>query len=175
MTKAKDKAKVILEVDDAELAEEKEEKKTVRVLAFSLGDENYCIEISQAKEVIKLVATTRVPNTPSFVVGIANLRGDIITVLDIRYFFGLEKKEKKDEITALITDIGGSSVGIMVDRIEDTVDIEETAIQPPLSTLAGKLAGYTKGQVQIGKNILILLDLAKVLKNEEIESLRKGG
>ena len=64
---------------------------------------------------------------------------------------------------------------IMVDKIEDTVDIEEAAIQPPLSTLKGKLAGYTKGQVQLGKNILILLDLAKVLKNEEIESLRKGG
>jgi len=171
----KDKGKVILEVDDTELEKEKEEKKTVRVLAFSLGDENYCIEIAQAKEVMKLSATTRVPNMPSFVVGIANLRGNIITVLDIRYFFGLERKEKKDEIIALITDVGRSSVGIMVDKIEDTIDIEEAAIQPPLSTLKGKLTGYTKGQVQVGKNILILLDLAKVLKNEEIENLRKGG
>ena len=109
MTKNKDTEKIILEVDDSELEEVKVEKKTKRVLAFSLGGENYCVDIDQAKEVIRPPEITRVPNTPEFIVGIINLRGEIIAVVDIRHFFGLQIQEKSKDIRVIVTDVALNS------------------------------------------------------------------
>ena len=171
----KGEKKIIIEVDENELLEQENKKETVRVLSFSLGGEGYCIKIAQAKEVIKSPPVTKVPNTPQFVVGVINLRGEIISVVDIRYFFGLEQKEKTKDIRVIISDAAGSPVGIIIDKIKDTINIEKESIQPPLSTIKGKLAEYTEGQVQLKKEILTLLDLEKVLRCEEMENLRKGG
>ena len=173
MTKDK-KDKIIIEVDDTEVDEEKKSKKTIRVLSFLLGGENYCVGIAETKEVIRPPEVTRVPTAPEFIVGIINLRGEIISILDIRHFFGLPLKEKTRDMRVIISDVAGSAIGIMVDEVKDTIEIEESAIQPPISTLKGRLAEYTKGQAKIGKSILILLDLKKILRNEEIEALRKG-
>ena len=175
MKQPKEKEKVIIEVDETEFNEKEIKKKTKRVLAFSLGGETYCIGITDIKEVIKLSTVTKVPNAPRFVFGLTNLRGEIISILDIRHFFDLEQKEKTKDVRVIITDVSGPSVGILADRIINTIDIEEEAIQAPLSTLKKTLTAYTKGQVQVGNDIFILLDLEKVLKNEEIETLRKGG
>ncbi|MBL7158761.1 MAG: purine-binding chemotaxis protein CheW [Candidatus Omnitrophica bacterium] len=174
MTKQKD-GKIIIELDDQELEEVKKKKeKTIRVLVFSLGGENYCVGIADTKEVIRPPDITRVPMAPEFVVGIINLRGEIISILDIRHFFGLSVKEKTKDMRVIISDVTGSAIGIMADEVKDTIEIEESVIQPPISTLKGRLAEYTKGQTRVGKDILILLDLGKILKCEEIENLRKG-
>lgn len=164
---------IIMETDETEEAPVK--KKTLRVLAFTLGGEHYCVDIKQAKSVVRVEALTRVANTPEFIVGVTNLRGEIIPLIDIRYFFGLEHPESDKSARVIVTDVTGSPVGITVDSVADTVDIDEEAIEPPLATLKGKLADYTKGQVQLGNDILILLDLEKILKCDDIERLKSGG
>jgi len=167
--------KIILEIDEQEsINEAKEQIRFIRVLVFSLGKESYCLEIKQAKEVVNLSQVTRVPNAPEFVAGIINLRGEIIALLDLHYFFGVEQKEKTQDSKVIITDAAGFNVGLLVDEIDDALDIEESLIQPPLATLNDKLASYTKGNIQIEKRILIFLDLATVLNNPEISNLRKG-
>lgn len=149
-------------------------KKLLRVLVFSLGKESYCIDVRQAKEVMRMPETTRVPNVPAFVLGAANLRGEIISILDMHYFFGLEPMGKSQEVRVIVTDLSGESVGLRVDRVQDTIGIDEEEVQAPLATLKGKLANYTKGQVARGEDILIFLDLEKVLQCDEIRNLRKG-
>ena len=149
-------------------------KKTLRIVTFSLGRENYCVPLDQAKEVIQPSDITQVPNSPDFIAGIINLNGEIVAILDIRIFFGLGEEEKSKDRRILITDVTGSCVGIMVDRVKAIAEIEEESIQPPLATLKGKLAEYTKGEVQMGEDIVALLDLAKILNNEAINNLRKG-
>jgi purine-binding chemotaxis protein CheW len=166
--------KIIIEQDEEEVIEEQSSKKTIRILVFSLGEENYCVDIGQTKEVIRLPEITNVPNMPEFVDGIINLRGKIISVIDVRHFFGLLEREKAQDTRLIVTDISGAMLGIVVDKVKDTIDIEEEAVQPPLATLRKELTAYTKGQIELDKDILILLDLAKVLKCEEIERLRKG-
>lgn len=167
-----DENDIIMETDEAE--EELVAKKIIRVLAFTLGGEHYCVDIRQAKTVVKVEALTRVPNTPEFIVGVTNLRGEIVPLVDIRYFFGLEHPASDKTARVIITDVTGSLIGVMADSIAETVDIDEESIQPPLATLNEKLAQYTKGQVQLGNNILILLDMEKVLKCEDIERLKNG-
>ena len=166
--------KIYINSEDDELPEDRSQKKTLRVLVFSLGRENYCVDVRQAKEVMKMPETTRVPNVPAFVLGVANLRGEIISILDIHYFFGLEPQGKSQEVRVIVTDLTGEAVGLRVDRVKDTIEIDEDDVQVPLATLKGNLAAYTKGQVARGEEILIFLDFQTVLQCEDIRNLRKG-
>jgi len=117
---------------------------------------------------------TRIPMAPSFVKGVMNLRGEIVSVLDIREFFGLDESKKALDSRVVITDASGYTVGILVDAVRGTEDIEESAVQAPLATLKKELMAFTKGQLQWGDDIFTLLDLEQVLKFDEIERLRKG-
>jgi purine-binding chemotaxis protein CheW len=166
--------KVIIEVDESELEAQKEAKKTNRVLSFRLGTEHYCIDITDAKEVFKPLFMTRVPNTPGFVMGVTNLHGEIIPLIDIRYFLGLEQKEGLGGTKVITTDVKGSLIGVMVDDVDEARDIIEESIQPPLATIKGRLAEFTKGQVELNKEILIMIDLERIMNCEEINGLKKG-
>jgi len=169
-----DQDKIYIPAEDDELPESVSHKKLLRVLVFSLGKENYCIDVRQAKEVMKMPETTRVPNVPSFVLGVANLRGEILSILDMHYFFGLEPLGKSHEVRIIVTDLTGEAIGLRVDRVKDTIEIDVDEVQVPLFTLKGNLASYTKGQVAHGDEILIFLDLQSVLQCEDIRNLRKG-
>lgn len=169
-----DPEKIFIEPEDEDAFEEKAAKKTFRVLVFLLGDENYCVDVREAKEVIKMPETTRVPNTPSFVMGVTNFRGEILSIIDLHYFFGVERKGKTRDARVIVTDVTQEKVGLMVDGVKDTLEIEEDRLQETLPTLRGKLAAYTRGQIPMGQDILIYLDLEKILQCDEIRSLRKG-
>jgi purine-binding chemotaxis protein CheW len=172
---AEERKRIIIEVDSQECSEEMRElKNTVRVQVFSLGGEDYGIEIKQAKEVILVPEVARVPNVPPFIEGVINWHGEIIALIDPVYFFGLKAQRKAGEDRVIITDAAGYSVGILVDKLKDTIDIEEDLIQPPLSTLDAKASSFTKGQVHWEGRILILLDMEKILNCNEIKTLRQG-
>ncbi len=168
-----DGGKIIIEAGDDDFWAEKEKKKTVRVLSFSLGSENYGVRVTEVKEVLRVPRLTRVPNAPDFIVGVMNLRGEIISVIDLKFFLGLGGREMTKESMIVVTDAGGALMGILVDGVKDALDIEETAIQPPLGTVKKEVAEYTKGEVQFGETILSLIDLGKVLSCREIEQLKK--
>ncbi|RKY41559.1 MAG: hypothetical protein DRP85_05815 [Candidatus Makaraimicrobium thalassicum] len=165
------KKKTIIEVDESELLGQKEAKKTIRVLAFCLSGENYCIDIKDAREVVRFTSVAKVPNMPEFIVGVINFHGEIISLIDIRYFFGLVEPRGKEDVRIIVTDIKGSLMGILVDRVKGLIDIEEALIQPPLATIKGRLAEYTRGQIQLDREILMLLDLGKILGCEEMNAL----
>lgn len=167
------KDKIIIESREEECSGDEGAKETTRVLPFSLGGENYCIGIKEAMEIVKLPAITKVPNTPNFILGVINLHGKIITLIDIRYFFGLEGPKRIKDERVIVTDLAGDLAAILVDKVKGTIDINVELIQPPLATIKGELAEYTKGEIQIDNEILILLDLAKILNCEEIHKRSK--
>ena len=170
-----DENKIIIEFEEGDFEEGASSKKpSIRVLKFTLGGENYCILVTQVKEAIKLPEITRVPMSPAFVKGIINLRGEILVVLDIREFFGLPEPQKITDSCIIVTDAPGYAVGILADSLEGTEDIAEDSIQEPLATLKQELRNYTKGQIQWKDKILILLDIEKVLKCDEIVRVQKG-
>lgn len=168
-----DKPKIIIEVEEDYIYIEKEQKKTVRVLSFMLGEESYGVSVTDIREMIRLEKVTRVPNVPEFVVGVMNLRGEIIAVLDLKYFLGLSGRELSKDSMVIMTDIKGAMMGLLVDKMKESLDVEEAAIQPPLGTVKREIAEYTKGVVELADSILILLDLAKILSAREIEQLKK--
>ena len=166
--------KIIIETDEFQDEYSDSKKNSIRVLAFGLGGENYCAEIHQIRSVVRVESITRIPNAPDFVVGVTNLRGQILPVIDIRSFFGLAQKKRTEKSRVIVSDVTGSAIGIMVDEVRQAMEIDETLIQPPLATVSEKLAAYTKGQVEVQDAIIIILDFEKVLRSEEIERIRKG-
>ena len=168
-----DKIIIEQEEDDLEISESSK-KPTIRVLRFVLGGEDYCIPVTQVKEVIRVPDVTRIPMSPAFVKGIFNLRGEILTVLDIREFFGLSEPEKITDSRIIVTDAPGYNVGILADSLEGTEDVTEDSIQEPLATLKQELRNYTKGQIQWQERIITLLDIEKVLRCDDIKRLQKG-
>jgi purine-binding chemotaxis protein CheW len=165
--------KIILE--SGETTAVKQKKDTLRLLLFSLGREVYGVNVHSLKEVVAVPKLTAVPHVPHFVVGVFNLRGKIVVLLDIRSFFGLEAGGTMKDARIMVVDYHGLSVGILVDRINDTVDIAQELIEPVLPTIKKELVDYTIGHVAYAGNIIIILDLFKVLKCETIENLRSGG
>lgn len=164
--------KIVIEVFDAPEERGVLEKDAIRVLSFALGKENYGVDVTQAKEVFRSEHFTRIPGTPDFVVGVTNLRGQIISIIDIRPFLGLPATRPSQEIWLIVTDVRGGLVGVMVDRINEAVRIHKSAIQPPVATISGAQASFTTGQIVQGSNILVMLDLAKIMSCTELENLR---
>jgi purine-binding chemotaxis protein CheW len=164
--------KIVIESEDKPF-EEKVATDTLRVLAFSLNEENYCIEITEAKKVFTPGIVTRVPNAAPFVKGVTNLHGAIIPLIDIRPFLGLVGGEVTQTSKMIVTEMKDGLVGIVVDKIFEAREIEKDSIQPPLATLQGKMLELTLGQVQSESGIMALLDLNKILGLEEFK--HKGG
>jgi len=171
---AEEKIEIFIDDEGAWDAIAPVKKDSIRMLAFSLGPENYCVDIRQVRSVEKIERITNVPNAPDYAIGVINLRGEVITVLDIRYFLDLQEHERTRQARIIVTDVTASPIGIIVDRIIGALDIDEEAIEPPLATLDDKLKEYTRGQIQSGGSILIALDLEKILDCEDIVRLKKG-
>lgn len=165
--------KIIVEIDEGQI-EDTEKKEIIRVLSFWLAGEYYCIDLKSAKEVIKIPQITRIPTAPQFIMGVINLRGEVVPIVDIRYFFGLKEAEITNASRLVITDFKKTPVGVLIDRINEPIDVEIPSIQPPLATLRGKLAEYVLGQVQIEQEIMGILDLEKILDCDELQVLNKG-
>ena len=160
--------KIIFESEEKQF-EEKVAKDILRVLEFSLDKENYCIEITEAKNVFTPGIVTRVPNAASFIKGITNLHGAIIALIDIRPFLGLPSGELIQTSKVIVAQIKDGLVGILVDKIVEAREIERDSIQPPLTTLQGKMLDLTIGQIQAEAGITVFLDLKKILESEELK------
>lgn len=164
--------KIIVESEEKQF-EEKVAKDILRVLEFSLDKENYCIEITEAKNVFTPGLVTRVPNAASFIKGVTNLHGAIIPLIDIRPFLGLATGELTQTSKVIVAEIKDGLVGIVVDKIIEAREIARDSIQPPLSTLQGKMLELTLGQIQAEAGITVFLDLKKILKSEEFKYKEK--
>jgi len=157
----KDRAKELSEVTiDQEIAEE-----SIEVVEFVLAYEKYAIESLYIDEVYPMKDFTIVPGTPPFVLGIINLRGKILSVIDIRKFFDLPVKGLSNLNRVLVVKTPEMELGIISDFILGVRVIPKKNIHPPLPTLTGIRAKYLHGITEEG---LVLLDVLKILSDSEI-------
>jgi len=148
-----------------------EEERRSRLVAFGLGDELYGVEIQEVREVVRLGDVTKVPKAPGLVVGVTNLRGEILSILDIRHLFGLKRGRITGESRLIIAEVDGEKVGVLVDRVQEALDVNLSEVQPPIAMSNGRLAEYTRGEVRIGADILIVLALNEILGSEAVRAL----
>ncbi len=136
-------------------------------VTFRLDDETYGINVMLVQEVLRITEIAPVPGAPSYVIGIINLRGNVVTVIDTRMRFGLSTKEMDDATRIVIIETEAQTVGIIVDSVAEVVDIYAEEIETAPNVGNDETARYIEGVVSRDDVLLILIDLNKLLSEDE--------
>ena len=150
--------------------------KEIELVCFDLGGEEYGINIMEVREIIRFHSITAVPNSPDYVAGIVNLRGNVLPVIDLRIRFDKKIVEWNEENRIVVVEMGNRLTGLIVDDVNDVITISEKQIEYAKSVMKSDEADeLIKGICKLdnGEKILILLDVNAVLKQEEIEKLNQ--
>lgn len=164
-----EKKKEILKARAKALAQKIEEGETaedcIEVVEFLLGSEKYAIESTFVREVLSLKEITPLPCTPPFVLGIINVRGQILSVIDIKSFFDLPVKGRAGLNRVILLHSDGMELAILADAVTGTRSFQLKDIQPPLPTLTGIRADYLRG---VTNERLVVIDVSKLLSDKRI-------
>ena len=146
-----------------------------QLVTFQLGEELYGINIMDVKEIVRVQAIRGIPNAPSYVEGIFNLRSEIIPIINLHKRFHLKKlvSSEEDELLSgfVILDIDGMKLGIIIDRISRVITIEKEDVQPPPQMLTGIGAEYIQGVVRQEHGYLIILAIRDLFNPRELQKI----
>lgn len=140
---------------------------------FKLGDEEYGVDIIKVKEISEFKKSTKVPNVPYFIDGIINLRGEIIPIINLNKRFNIDNKGVDSDTRIIVINLNDKNVGFIVDEASQVLRIEDKDIDPAPEIIAGVDRQYINGVGKIDDKIVILLDLEKILSDEEKEKLEE--
>jgi len=143
----------------------------LQFVSFNLGDEEYAIEILKVQEIIRMIDITRVPNSPEFINGVINLRGRVLPVLDLGKRIGLPEKEHSGDSRIIVVEINNIVIGFIVDKVNIVLRINQGIVEPTPELVGNVNSEFISGIAKMEKNLLILLDLDKVITLPEIEKL----
>jgi purine-binding chemotaxis protein CheW len=145
-----------------------------KYLTFALGAEEYGLEILKVREIIGYMSITAVPQTPNFVKGVINLRGQVIPVVDLRAKFGMETADVTEETCIIVVEISLKnrtfSTGVIVDHVSEVLDIAGDNIEPA-PDFGSVNTEYISGMGKIGSTVKILLDIDKVLGQDQLNQI----
>ncbi len=148
-------------------AENMENNPIIQWVTFFLESEKYGIQVMQVQEVLRVTEIAPVPGAPDYVLGIINLRGNVVTVVDSRKRFGLPEKESDDATRIVIIESGDQVVGILVDSVAEVVDLRANDIETAPNVGTDESSRYIQGVSSQGDELLILVDVDKLLTDEE--------
>ncbi|HED19514.1 MAG TPA: chemotaxis protein CheW [Gammaproteobacteria bacterium] len=143
----------------------------IQWVTFRLANETYGINVMQVQEVLRVTEIAPVPGAPHYVLGIINLRGNVVTVVDTRIRLGLETTEMTDSTRIVIIEGSKHVVGILVDCVAEVVDLHASELESAPNVGNDESAKYIQGVASRGDELLILVDLNKLLTDEEWEEL----
>ena len=135
----------------------------MKVVGFTLGGQEYVVDILKVKEIKLLMAITRVPKAPVYLQGVANLRGDIIPVIDLRKKLKLAPAKPTDETRIMVIELDSRLIGIIVDSVTENYDLRSHDISPPPAAISSIEAAFVRGVAKIGDRLLIFLDIDRLM------------
>lgn len=141
-----------------------------RFIEFSLGKEDYAIPLLMVREVISVPETTPIPKSPTHFLGIMNLRGQVISVVDLRKKLKVEAKQDKEE-AVIIVDIGGMNIGVVVDSINKVLAFSSDDVSEMPEVENQINTQYIFGVYKKENSLIVLLDIAKVLDLKDLEAI----
>ena len=140
-------------------------------LVFTLGDEEYGIDILKVQEIRGYDQVTRIANTPTFIKGVTNLRGVIVPIVDLRVKFSQGDVEYNDNTVVIVLNLGQRVVGIVVDGVSDVLSLTADQIRPAPEFAVTLSTEYLTGLGALGERMLILVNIEKLLNSEEMALL----
>lgn len=141
--------------------------KTFQVVSFGLGKEEYGVNIMMVQEIILLGTITQVPEVADYILGVINLRGNVIPIVNLRKRFGLPEQESTDDTRIVVINLEGRTVGIIVDQVSEVLRISQEQISAAPPSLCTMGREYILGLAKLSSKLLILLDMERILGNDE--------
>jgi len=148
----------------SDTAEVQDLKEMIKLVIFRVNDEEYGVDVSLIKSIERMMQITRVPNVQEYILGVINLRGSVIPVVDLRVRFAFPATEIKEDTRIIVLSIDELEVGIVVDSCSDVTDIKLENIEPPPSVVGAIESTFIQGVTKIDRRLIILLDMEKTLK-----------
>ena len=163
-------------IKNAGVSEQDVARKEGKYLTFALAQEEYGLEILKVREIIGYIDVTAVPQTPHYVKGVINLRGQVIPVIDLRAKFGMETTDVTDETCIIVVEIAATgrtfSTGIVVDHVQEVLDIPGNSIEDAPQFGASVDTNFILGMGKVGESVKILLDIDMVLGGDCLDLSR---
>ncbi|MNZ22113.1 Chemotaxis protein CheW [compost metagenome] len=143
-------------------------------LVFSLGDEEYAIDILKAQEIRGYENVTRIANTPDFIKGVTNLRGVIVPIVDLRIKFNLSSVEYGSQTVVIVVNVANRIVGVVVDGVSDVMTLSPEQIKPAPEFSLSLSSDYLSGLASVGERMLVLVDIEKLMTSEELALVERA-
>lgn len=147
---------------------------TLRFLEFDLGKENYAIPLLAVWEVIPVPETTQIPKSPSHMLGIMNLRGQVISVIDLRKKLKITPKETDREEAVIILDLQGMKIGVLVDAINRVLTLKSSQILAAPELESQVNAKFISGIYQRDNGLTIMIDIYNILDVQDISAIKSS-
>lgn len=145
---------------------------TTQYLTFTLAEDVFAIDVKMAREILDVCDVTRVPQTPDYMLGVINLRGSVVPVIDMRLKFGMDHVDRTRDscIVVVDVDVDGESVvvGALADSVREVLDLEPSQIEPPPRIGTRLNTDFIKGMGNLDDRFVIILDINRVFSAEEL-------
>jgi purine-binding chemotaxis protein CheW len=145
--------------------------KEIQVVGLRIGRETFGIPIALVREIVRVPEITAVPNAPAYVEGVINLRGKIISVIDLRKRFGDQNLELTRKTRVVVVEIENRTIGLVVNSASEVLKLPPSEIEPPSAVFPDGEMDYVTGVAKLKDRLIILLDLSKILKGGELRHL----
>lgn len=141
----------------------------IQLVTFLLDEVEYGVNILSVHEILRIPEITRLPNTPGFIKGVINLRGNVIPVVDVRDRFGFPTAEETDLTRIIVIETDGKQIGLLVDNVYQVVRIAETSVDPPSDLIAGVSEEFIEGIGRLDDRLIVILNMSNIIFLDESE------
>ncbi|NLV67188.1 MAG: chemotaxis protein CheW [Spirochaetes bacterium] len=138
-----------------------------QLVSFMLDEVEYGVDILCVHEILRFPDITRLPNTPDFIKGVINLRGNVIPVVDVRIRFGFPVGEVTDLTRIIVIETNGKQVGLLVDNVHQVVRIPMTSIDPPSDLITGMSEDFISGIGRLKDRLIVILNMSNIIFLED--------
>jgi len=140
------------------------------LISFRIGAQEFCVDIMAIREIRGWTAATALPQSPSFVKGVINLRGAVLPIVDLASRLGFESTEASDRNVIIVAQIGEQVVGLLVDAVSDILTVTDDVIQPTPDVASETAKSFIRGLIAMDGRMISLIGLERVLPDTELEA-----
>jgi len=151
---------------------EKTDISSMQIVCFKIGSEEYGIEILKVQEILKLPKITKLPRSADYILGVIDLRGQVIPIIDLSKRFAIDDREFSGSLRGIVIDIGGKKVGLAIDSVSHVIRVEGKDIEPPPPIVKGISGRYIIGIAKVENRFIVILDINQIFSNDEISLLK---
>jgi purine-binding chemotaxis protein CheW len=144
---------------------------SLQVVCFKVGSEEYGIEILKVQEILKLPKVTKLPKSAAFIMGVIDLRGKVIPIVNLAKRFNQQASETEGDKRAIVVDIYGKQIGLAIDTVSHVVKFDAANIEPPPPIIKGISGRYIIGVAKHNQGYVVILDIDKIFSSEELKVL----